>query len=235
MPPIGRERRRTDAYGRARRLLYGILLLAASPGAIAADGTADLGKYRSASTATAVTAGQALVATLQGLVMISTEEIVSPATPLFGHTGYPRMALDTVTARVYEGAESPRFRVAGDGRSLRDGMGFDLDVGTVGTFHLNLYSRRNANGDGRRSALKEDDDAPAPEPRWSIGGTLELVRTIDGDRFVAVVPELLIDLAGAETRYLPFQASLKHANWRSVAEKAAMDERVLQLTFQWRL
>lgn len=235
MPPSGRERRRTDAYGRARRFVYGILLLAAAPGAIAADGLSDLGKYRATAAAAAAPA-QALVATLQGLVMIHAEQVVSPATPLYGHTGYPRMALDTVTARVHEGLEPPRFRVAGgDGRSVRDGVGFDLNVGDVGNFHLNLYARRNAKTGGRRYALNEDREAPDPGAPWSLGGTLELVRTISGERYVTVVPELQLDLSGSETRYLPFQASLKHANWRSVADKASLDERVLQLTFKWRL
>lgn len=236
MPPIGRERRRTDAYGRARRFLYGVLLLAAAPGAIAADGSSDPGKYRSDSTASAASPSQQLVATLQGLVMVHAEEVVNPATPLFGHSSHPRLALDIVTARVYAGAESPRFRVAGsEGQVLRGGTGFDLGVANVGDFHLSLYSRRSAKTPGRRYAAGDEDHAPAPDPRWSIGGTLELVRTLGGDRFVAVVPELLVDLTGAGTRYLPFQASLKQANWRSVAEKAALDERVLQLAFRWRL
>ena len=41
----GRDRRRTDLYGRARRFLYGILLLFAAPGVMAADEMAAIGKY----------------------------------------------------------------------------------------------------------------------------------------------------------------------------------------------
>lgn len=48
LQPSGRERRRTDIYGRARRLMYGLLLLAASPGAMASDPMAELGRYTAA-------------------------------------------------------------------------------------------------------------------------------------------------------------------------------------------
>jgi hypothetical protein len=43
--PAGRERRRRDLYGRLRRVAYGLLLAAASPGAIAADELAAVGRY----------------------------------------------------------------------------------------------------------------------------------------------------------------------------------------------
>jgi hypothetical protein len=45
MLPTGRERRRTDLYGRTRRVMYGILLAFAAPGAMAADGLGEIGKY----------------------------------------------------------------------------------------------------------------------------------------------------------------------------------------------
>ena len=48
MLPTGRERRRTDLYGRARRFLYGALLAVATPGAMAADELGALGKYAAA-------------------------------------------------------------------------------------------------------------------------------------------------------------------------------------------
>lgn len=41
----GRERRRTDLYGRARRALYGALLFFAAPGCMAADEFAQLGRF----------------------------------------------------------------------------------------------------------------------------------------------------------------------------------------------
>jgi len=235
MLPVGCERRRKDLYGRVRRFVYGLLLLAAAPGAMAADEMASLGKYRAQPLPASSAAEQVVLATLQGLVMIHADTALSPDMPIQGQAGYPRIALDTITARMPETAEAPLFRVAvSDGRSIRDGMGFDLAVPDIGNFHLNLYARRNARTEGRRWAV-HSGGLQGPDRHWSLGGTLELVRTIDGGRHVAFVPELLFDLSDAQSSYLPFQASLKMANWRSFAEKQSLDERVPQLTFKWRL
>lgn len=233
MPQMGRERRRTDLYGRARRFVYGLLLLAASPGAMAADELAALGQHRAVAPPVASASGRAVLATLQGLIMVHAERSIGPDTPLQDQHGYPRVALDTISARLPEATESPLFRVAvSEGYALRDGLGFDLAVPDLGNFHLNLYTRRNARTGGERWALT---DATIPDQAWTLGGTLELVRTIDGEKHVAFVPELRIDLSDAPAHYLPFQASLKLAHWRSLAEKQSLDERVPQLTFKWRL
>jgi hypothetical protein len=232
MLAVGRERRRRDLYGRVRRFLYGILLLAASPGAVAADEMASLGKFRAQAKATASASEQAVVATLQGLVMVHAERVASPETPIQGRSGYPRIALDTITARLPEPGEAPLFRIAvSEGRSIRDGVGFDLAVPDLGNFHLNLYTRRNAKTEGKRWSVSDGE----ADRSWSVGGTLELVRTVDGGRQVAFVPELLVDLSDRAESYLPFQASLRLAHWRSLAEKESLDERVPQLMFKWKL
>lgn len=234
MLPVGRERRRRDLYGRVRRFLYGVLLLAAAPGAVAADEMASLGKFRAQAAAAASLSEQALVATLQGLIMVNAEPATRPELPIHSQLGYPRIALDTITARLPDAGEAPLFRVAvTEGRSIRDGIGFDLAVPDVGNFHLNLYARRNARTEGRRWSVNGTD--AADDRIWSLGGTLELVRTIDGDRHVAFVPELLVDLSGRPESYLPFQASVRIAHWRSLAEKQSLDERAPQLLFKWRL
>lgn len=234
MLPVGRERRRRDLYGRVRRFLYGVLLLAAAPGAVAADEMASLGKFRAQAAAAASLSEQALVATLQGLIMVNAEPATHPELPIQSQAGYPRIALDTITARLPDAGEAPLFRVAvTESRSIRDGIGFDLAVPDVGNFHLNLYARRNARTEGRRWSVNGTD--AADDRIWSLGGTLELVRTIDGDRHVAFVPELLVDLSGRPESYLPFQASVRIAHWRSLAEKQSLDERAPQLLFKWRL
>lgn len=234
MPPSGRERRRQGPVNRLRRLLYGILLLAASPGAIAADELAAVGQHRPQPSAPA----RIVQATLQGLVLLHAERVEAPDTPIQG-AAYPRIALDTVTARLLEPAAMDtlllRIEVHQDGL-LRDGVGFDLEVPDFGMFHLNLYSRRNAATAGKRWALGVGDTGvDPPSQTWSLGGTLEMVRTTEGGRHLAFVPELLVDLARGETRYLPFQASLKLAHWRSLSEREALDDVVPQLAFRWRL
>lgn len=234
--PVGRERRRRDLYGRVRRFLYGLLLLAAAPGAVAADELASLGKFKAHTRAAVSASEQAIMATLQGLVMINADRAANPEAPIQGQAGYPRIALDTITARLPEAGDAPLFRVAvTESRSIRDGVGFDLAVPDLGNFHLNLYARRNAKTEGRRWSVNGAGDDAGNARQWSLGGTLELVRTTEGDRHLAFVPELLFDLSDEEQSYLPFQASLKIAHWRSLAEKEALDERVPQLMFKWRL
>lgn len=241
--PVGRERRRKGPVNRLRRFLYGLLLVAAAPGAMAADELAALGHHRPVPKSSVNSAPErALVASLQGLVLIHGESVgVTEAAARRGWA-YPRVALDTVTARVPETLDAPLFRVAvSDGREVRDGVGFDLAVPELGNFHLNLYTRRSARSEGRRWAAiaggsaADDAPGPGPGPTWSLGGTLELVRTLDGAKHVAIVPEVLLDLDGKPESYLPFQVSLKMAHWRSLAEKQSLDERVPQLSFKWRL
>lgn len=232
--PTGRERRRTDLYGRIRRFLYGLLLLAASPGAVAADEFASLGKFRAPTQATVAASERAVLATLQGLIMINAEPATPPDTAIQGRSGYPSIALDTITARVPEAGSAPLFRVAVTQNTIRDGVGFDIAVPDLGHFHLNLYARRNARTGGKRWAVSGGDEGGSARA-WSLGGTVELVRTIDGDRHLAFVPELLFDLSEGKQAYLPFQASLRIAHWRSLAEKQSLDERVPQLMFKWRL
>lgn len=238
MHAVGRERRRKGPLNRVRRFLYGLLLAASAPGAMAADELAALGQYRpQPHQATAVAPERAAVlATLQGLIMIHAETAAAAEAPLRAELGYPRIALDTVTARVQHVGDAPLFRVSvSDGPSIRDGVGFDLAVPDLGNFHLNLYARRNARTEGRRWGVSAGEPEPEPAPAWSLGGTLELVRVVDGEKHVAFVPELLFDLSGQEGNYLPFQASLRMAHWRSLTEKHALDDRVPQLTFRWRL
>jgi hypothetical protein len=230
----GYERRRRDWYGRLRRFLYGVLLLAASRGALAADPLADLGRHRAAPPG-ASAPQHVVLATLQGLVMIHAEAATHPSAPLAARQGYPRIALDTVSARLQEPGDAPRFSIGiSDSRELRDGAGFDLMVPEIGNFHLNLYARRNARSEGRRWAVGSAG-ASGPRQGWSLGGTLDLVRTVDGGRHVAFVPEVTFDLSDTGATYLPFQASLRLAHWRSIADTHALEERVPQITFHWRL
>ena len=227
--PTGRERRRTDLYGRVRRFLYGLLLLAAAPGAMAADEMASLGRYRAQPVVAA--AEKLVTATLQGLVLLHASD---EQNPLQGN-GYPHLGLDTVTARIQDNAiaDAPLFRVAvSDGGEVRDGMGFDLALPDIGNFHLNLYARSNAKTAGKRWNMSGDEASPRS---WSVGGTLELVRSVDGSRHLAFVPELLLDIDNSGKRYLPFQAAVKVANWRSLAERRSLDEEVPQIAFKWRL
>jgi hypothetical protein len=235
MEPSGRERRRTGPLNRLRRLAYGVLLAFAVPGAAAADEIAYVGKFRPHAAAVAAPYQRVVEATIEGLVVLHAEPADNPEAPIQGNA-YPRVSLDTVNARFYNGVGSNpsivKLQVTETG-SVRDGVGFDLRVPDLGNFHLNLYSRRNARTEGRRWAMNLAD--PAARKTWSMGGSLEVVRTIDGSRQVAFVPELLVDLDAGNVGLLPFQASVKYGNWRSLSARESLDEKVPQVVFKWRL
>jgi hypothetical protein len=235
MEPSGRERRRKGPINRLRRVLYGLLLMAAAPGAAAADETAYIGKYRAASAAASLPYQRIVEATIQGLVVLRAEPAESAASPAAG-IGYPRIALDNVNAHFYTavGADPSLVKLSvTETGSIRDGVGFDLSLPDLGRFHLNLYSRRNARTEGARWRM--DRTEPAERKTWSMGGSLEVVRTVDGDRQLAFVPELLVDLDPGNAGLLPFQATLKYGNWKSVSERRSLDEQAVQIMFKWRV
>lgn len=180
VPPSGRERRRRDPINRIRRFLYGLLLLAAAPGALAADELAAVGKYR----AQPVTqSARADLATLQGLLVLRA-----------GSGDAPDVSLDSVTAQVPQlGGETPQFRITAGRIAGPDGVAFDLPVSELGEFQLKLQT-------GRSAELSA----------WSLGGTLEMLAASSRRRHVAAIPTLRIhDMHGREVRYLAFDASLK--------------------------
>jgi hypothetical protein len=182
VPPEGRERRRKDLVGRTRRFLYGLLLLAAAPGAIAADELASVGKYRTQAVTQA--AQQTDIATLQGLLVLRN-----------GTGDAPEVALDTATAQLAQpgAGPAPQFRISPAPSSGPDGVAFDLPVGDLGEFQLKLRTERSA-------ALSA----------WSLGGTLEMLAAATRRRHVAAIPTLRIhDMHGREVRYLAFDASLR--------------------------
>jgi hypothetical protein len=184
VPPSGRERRRKDLIGRTRRFLYGLLLLAAAPGAIAADELAYVGKYRTQAVAQAA---QHDIATLQGLLVLRAGT---------GHA--PEVSLDTATAQVPQqgSGEVPQFRISAARTVGPDGVAFDLPVGDLGEFQLTLRTERS-------EALSA----------WSLDGKLEMLAAATRRRQVAVIPTLRIhDMHGREVRYLAFDASLRTGN-----------------------
>jgi hypothetical protein len=160
----------------------------------------------------------------------------NPSAAIQGN-GYPRMWLDDVSAKVFNGVspEPTLLKVEiSEGFAVRDGVGFDLLVPDFGNFHLNLYSRRNARTEGWRHSVKLAGEE-AQQRTWSVGGSVEVVRTIDGGKHLAFVPELIFDMDGATDGRLPFQASVRYGNWRSVAEKKSLEEKAVQVVFKWQL
>ena len=180
-PPSGRERRRKDPINRIRRFLYGLLLLAAAPGALAADELAAVGKYR---VHPVTQSARADLATLQGLLVLRA-----------GTGDAPDVSLDSVTAQVPQlgGGQAPQFRISASRIAGPEGVAFDLPVSELGEFQLKLKT-------GRSAELSA----------WALGGTFEMLAAASRRRHVAAIPTLRIhDMHGREVRYLAFDASLK--------------------------
>lgn len=181
MPPMGRDRRRKDPINRVRRFLYGVLLLAAAPGANAIDELASVGKFRDYAPPAPE---RSALATVQGLLVLRARA-----------DGGPHVSLDSATAQVPEQGTglAPQFRVSAQPRTDGDGVTFELPVADLGEFRLRLRSER--------SILMST---------WSLGGTLEVRLAHGRGSGSAPVPTLRInDMYGRETRYLAFDASLK--------------------------
>lgn len=126
-PPLGRERRRTDLYGRVRRFLYGILLLAASPGAYPTDEIAHVGRVRAPAAAEAQSVS---LAQIQGLLVLHSQPVAGLP---------PTMTLDSVTAQVQDpgSGQAPFFRIA----PRAEGGHFALPITDFGSFDLRLQVR----------------------------------------------------------------------------------------------
>jgi hypothetical protein len=181
MPPMGRERRRKGPVNRVRRFLYGVLLLAAAPGATATDELASVGKFRDQIAPPAPE--RAALATVQGLLVLRARA-----------DGGPHVSLDSATAQVpqQDSGLAPQFRVSAERTPEDHGTAFDLPVTDLGDFRLTLRSER--------SILLS---------AWSLGGTLEVRLAHGRGSKVVPVPTLRInDMYGQETRYLAFDAAV---------------------------
>jgi hypothetical protein len=188
-PPTGRERRRKGPINRLRRFLYGLLLLAAAPGAAAIDELAGYGRFRIPPAAAADPAQRPL-ATVQGLVVLR-------AQPEHGEN-MPLLEIETVTARIHDTAAetAPQFLID----AVRTDGGFDVALADVGTLRLDL-----------RVGSIEDSRA------WSLDGTLTLARK--ERKVAEVPAVRIHALHSRETRYLPFEVSVRESQlgfkWRA--------------------
>ncbi len=138
---------------------------------------------------------------------------------------------------IAEGAEGDLARLLTltvDHRILgawSDGAGVNFNMGNRGGLHLELYSRRDSEGPGQRWDLNPAaPDAMAPASRfWSLGGSLDQVRTRNGGRQIVFVPQLVLDFAALPGNNRPFEALVQYANWSPTPGKLMLDQNLLQV------
>ena len=115
--------------------------------------------------------------------------------------------------------------------SLMNGASVNYSMGTRGGLHLELYSRRNPEGPGQRWNLNPAEPAAAAlQPRfWSLGGSLDQVRTHNGGQQIVFVPQLVLDFAALSGSHRPFEAVLQYANWGPTPGALMLDQSLLQV------
>lgn len=117
-------------------------------------------------------------------------------------------------------------------RRIKNGVGLDYRM-AAGGLHLNLYSRRKPKGEGVRGTINPASVA-AEVQRWTLGASLQQVRTASGDRFVSLVPQLVVNPDGAHAGVKRWRFSMEYGYWFGGSKRAAKAERVLQASISAR-
>ncbi len=115
-------------------------------------------------------------------------------------------------------------------RRIKNGLGVDYRIASAGGLHLNVYSRNRPNGKGVRKTLNAFAGAEhAQVQRWTLGASLQQVRTEEGDRFISLVPQLVVNPDGAHAAMQRWRFSMEYGYWFGGGKRAAVAERVLQV------
>lgn len=107
---------------------------------------------------------------------------------------------------------------------LRNGLGFDVPVGTHGNVHLTIHERANPEKVGLRFQLRERLSHP-PAARWSIGPVVKLIRCQRGERFIRMVPQIRTTLPWQKRKV---HAAINYGYWSSDGRKTPLAERTIQ-------
>lgn len=222
----GRERRRKGVVNLLRRSLYAVLLWISHPLTAAA---ADEGQ-----------GGNAEAAPRQATIDIRTLPAELPGEPPVWRVGVstddPRAA--PVLSPLVQRLRSRRWDFDRRFPNLRGGIGLDVDLPQAGNLHLNLLPPRrdNATGQGLRWQLSADESQDLRQV-WSIGGTVDRVRSGDGpgqmgDSRLALTPQLILDVDALAGMSGDARLTLQRAQWR---DRSGEDiGRVWQVNLRWR-
>ena len=139
---------------------------------------------------------------------------------------------------------TPRWRYTEPWRQLRGGIGLDIEIADAGNLHFTLLPARDTSVRGMRWQFDTDE---GPHARvWSVGASVDVVRTIESDarlrdgeglrgqRRLVLNPQLVLDLDRLIDADGHAQLTLQHSNWRDASSRRALPDRVWQLSLRWR-
>lgn len=155
----------------------------------------------------------------------------------------PAPGVPGLTSTSFE-PHPPRWRYTDPWRQLRGGIGLDVEIADAGNLHLTLLPARDASMRGLRWQF---DGEEGPQARlWSVGASVDLVRTIEldarrrdaealrGQQRLVLNPQLVLDLDRLIDADGHAQLTLQHGNWRDAGSRRALPDRVWQLSLRWR-
>ena len=235
----GRERRRTDLYGKVRRALYGLMLLLGAPHLAGAQDLApskELPALLPAQVATQTLPSQYG----ESLVSVGSQTVDGQSTVVYGEL-VERLSLGKLPKMPLSFGPVKDILIAAqfvddDFSAVRYGFGMDFTLPAVGNFYLNLYSRDDSKRSGKRWELNPTAvpaSANSGKP-WNLGGTVELVKTQSGTRELGIVPQLVLDLDRLVGAPGQFEARIQYAHWQGLSDKEVTNNRMAQVTVNWR-
>lgn len=253
VPPLrGRDRRRTDLYGRSRRAFYGFLLLMAHAGTAVAASTqpAAAKQLRSTASSPAVAYVDRRADSQQNWVYLQTNVIHELQPSLFGEAA-DWNGLEGSPERTTM-IEMVRFRLGDlphmvDGIArVKNGLGVDVKLPGIGAVFLDIYTpkKRKKRGPGVRWSVNLDGEVPAPRDAdaenedthrlWALGGSVDLIRSHRGEQKLLINPQLRFHLGDKRHGQSRFEATVLYGLWRPATEKVTASERVVQAELRWR-
>lgn len=236
MKYMGINRRRRDWRGRLRRLAYGVVMAFSATQAPASE--SQTAGDKTAQQAPVIVEDQQM---LTALVLVQ-GVLAERAQPMLFGASFTRPALGERSERLLSEMNNPvsngllRLSFSDDDlRRLKEGIGMDLELPDLGSFHLNLYSRTGTDMPaGKRWELAPNESTHSSARRqWSIGASLDQVRTEEGGRQLVLVPQLVLDAAALLGRKDHFDICIQYAHWRAPGGQAASEQRVPQAVFKW--
>jgi len=242
MPHNGLEKRRRGPLNRLRRMLYGVLVSAASASALATSGH-DASSNASGPRLPLPLAHTNAPLRLDGDVLLLHDQSDLPGGDLLAYGGLSPLLLQASAisadfAFVSIGGQLLTAHYLGDDLDrIGKGLVVDFLLPELGYFHLNLYSGHDGPERGKRWLINPDGFAlPQSADRfWSLGGSLALERNDPySRRQLQFVPQLVLNLDQVVPMQGRMQALISYHNWLAAADTDPVRTgRIPQISLHW--